>query len=69
VVKGYATLGRPVNGVFSEWDSSLDESMIRIDAEWTNLGQEPNIGEIVWLSNTSNGDEAITHLRASQEEM
>lgn len=34
---------------FSRWDVSVDEVLARIDREWTALGREPTLGDIVWF--------------------
>jgi hypothetical protein len=45
------------NGGFLAWTCTPEEALARIDKEWRALGQDPNIGEVCWFSNTSAGDE------------
>jgi len=35
---------------FTPWNLSPDEVIRRIDEEWTALGREPDIGDIVWFT-------------------
>src|SRR5581483_1558441 len=35
---------------FTPWDLPPDAVIRRIDEEWTALGREPNIGDIVWFT-------------------
>jgi hypothetical protein len=41
---------------FKEWSMTSTEALDRIAREWKALGRSPNLGEICWLSNTSEGD-------------
>jgi hypothetical protein len=34
---------------FMSWQVSVDEAMARIEREWTALGREPTLGEVVWF--------------------
>lgn len=45
---------------FEEWDLSLDQTMLRIEQEWNELGREPTIGDIVWFATTLEGDRVLT---------
>jgi hypothetical protein len=45
-------------GGFLAWTCTPEEALLRIDEEWRALGQDPNIGEVCWFSNTSAGDAA-----------
>lgn len=48
---------------FNSWPSTPDVSVARINAEWDDLGREPNIGEIVWFHLTAIGEaEARRHV-------
>ncbi|NHA16183.1 hypothetical protein [Thioalkalivibrio sp. XN279] len=46
------------NGGFLAWTCTPERALARIDEEWRALGQEPNIGQVCWFSNTSAGDKA-----------
>ncbi|SRR5579871_1383804 len=35
---------------FVSWDIPAEEAVRRIEQEWSALGREPNIGEIVWFT-------------------
>jgi hypothetical protein len=37
------------NKAFVVWPSSAEDSIARIDREWTALGREPNLGDVVWF--------------------
>ncbi len=37
-------------GVFHRWNKSSDEVVRQIDQEWSSLGREPDIGDIVWFT-------------------
>ena len=41
---------------FHEWDLEPDDALNRISREWKALGRLPELGEVCWLSNTSDGD-------------
>jgi len=46
------------NGGFLAWKCTPEKALARIDKEWRALGQDPNIGQVCWFSNTSAGDKA-----------
>jgi hypothetical protein len=50
--RGLIEAGYPAaNGTdFEPWGLSADEAIARIDREWSALGHEPNIGEVVWFT-------------------
>ena len=35
---------------FHQWNMPPQEVIARIEAEWTGLGRDPNIGQIVWVT-------------------
>ena len=35
---------------FHQWNMPPQEVIARIEAEWTGLGRDPNIGQIVWFT-------------------
>jgi len=43
-------------GSFACWGSDAATTLHRIDAEWRELGKDPNIPDICWFSNTEKGD-------------
>jgi len=45
-----------VDGTFTPWTLSSDASMTRIREEWSKLGRQPNIGDIVWLDTAEGVD-------------
>jgi hypothetical protein len=55
-------LGAPTadGGGFSRWDVQADESLSRIEREWTALHRHPTIGEIVWLTTSARGDQLLS---------
>lgn len=56
--RGYITPGQLTeDGGFFEWPLAPVEALERIDREWLELGQDPNISQVCWFSNTSKGDE------------
>ena len=36
--------------VFCTWDQPVDKILQKIEAEWKDLGRDPDIGEIVWFT-------------------
>ncbi len=55
---GYIKPGKlEADGGFLEWQLGPVESLKRIDSEWIELGHDPNICQICWFSNTTEGDE------------
>jgi hypothetical protein len=38
---------------FVVWPSSVEETIARIDREWTALGRDPNLGEVAWFVDPS----------------
>ena len=46
------------NGEFVAWTCTPEEVLARIDREWRDLGQDPSIGQVCWLSITALGDKA-----------
>ena len=44
------------DGDFVSWKLSTAEALERIRDEWENLGAPINLGDICWLSNTTEGD-------------
>jgi hypothetical protein len=38
------------SGGFHAWNLSPDEALRRISKEWSSLGREPDIGDIVWFT-------------------
>ena len=43
-------------GGFDPWPSSPADCVERIRVEWGALGRDPEIGDICWLSSTSQGE-------------
>ncbi len=35
---------------FVSWGVSPDQALSRIEREWTELGRDPNIGEVAWFT-------------------
>ncbi len=55
--EGLIKAGAPNDtGGFIEWELSPEEAVRRINDEWTALGREPNLGDIVWFTSTEAGD-------------
>ena len=44
------------------WNSSLEDTVVRIESGWDALGHEPNIGEIVHFSATHKGISLIKEM-------
>jgi hypothetical protein len=38
---------------FARWDVSPETALRRIDKAWSKLGEDPNIGDVVWLVSAS----------------
>jgi hypothetical protein len=66
--KRYITPGQLTeDGGFLGWHLEPIEALERIDREWLELDQDPDISQICWFSNTSKGDElaqAVTKSRS-----
>ncbi len=43
------------NNGFIAWETSVEDSLLRVKTEWDKLNREPEIGEIFWLANTEKG--------------
>jgi hypothetical protein len=50
--EGSMQVGHPApdGGHFNPWNHAVDQALRRIDAEWTALGREPDIGEVAWFT-------------------
>jgi hypothetical protein len=48
-----------IDGEFERWDGTYFDVLSRIEAEWDELGREPEMGEIVWFEATEKGEMAI----------
>lgn len=60
VALNWMTPGRLVgSGEFAAWDLPLNESILRVSAEWRPEWPAEALqpGQIVWLANTATGDE------------
>ena len=44
---------------FVPWQHNPEEALKRISDEWSALGHEPNLGDIVWLTTTEAGDAKV----------
>lgn len=65
--RGFVTPGEPTpDGGFADWALDSDEALKRVRNDWTRLGSEPNVGDIVWLANTQAGDEKARRLVAAR---
>ena len=54
---GWFEAGFPTqDGKFEAWRLSVDESVQRIADEWSALGKDPGLGDIVWLNLTPVGE-------------
>jgi len=42
-------VGQFVDHEFREWKMNPEEVVVKIQREWTELGRDPNIGEIAWF--------------------
>ena len=40
------------DGEFEQWEGSPDLIIERIAHEWSQLGHEPNLGEVAWFTST-----------------
>jgi hypothetical protein len=47
---------------FVPWELSTDGAITRIEKEWSALGREPSIGDIVWFAATPAGERLIDRL-------
>ncbi len=48
---GIIEAGLPdANGGFQAWTLEPNDTISRIAAEWTRLGRDPDIGDIVWFT-------------------
>lgn len=43
------------NGGFKAWRLTPEETLRRIAKEWSGLGREPDIGDIVWFTTPATG--------------
>lgn len=62
VTEGYMVIGSVPKGGFRKWELSSEESLERVEKEWTALGKNPGLGQICWLSNTVKGNEVAIKL-------
>lgn len=46
---------------FTAWQSSPSETLTRIAEEWSSLSRAPTIGEIVWFTTSSRGDQLLSY--------
>lgn len=44
------------SGKLSAWNLPVDEIISRIDLEWAELGRDPDLLEIAWVTTTEKGD-------------
>lgn len=56
------------HGGFLAWTCTAEQALVRIDEEWRSLGQDPNIGQICWFSNTASGDRIASHASRSGDD-
>ena len=65
VEKELMQIGDVTDGGFFEWELTPEESLVRVQREWSALGRSPGLGEVCWLANTGAGDiRAKTILRS-----
>ncbi len=50
------------------WDLDIDDIIKRIEAEWDELGTEPNIGDVAWLITTKEGEEEAKRILKKRKE-
>ncbi len=50
------------------WDLDIDNIMKRIKIEWDELGKQPGIGDIAWLTITKEGEEEAKRILKSRKE-
>lgn len=51
LISGIVEAGAPdASGCFHPWQLGPDDAVRRIELEWTQLGREPDIGDIVWFT-------------------
>lgn len=57
LLSGVAFAGAPKGDApgFVRWQMTPDEAISRIDREWRDLGRDPRLGDIVWLTAPGNG--------------
>ena len=56
VRSGLMKAGDVTSEGFTEWSMTPDDAVQRIVREWNAIDRSPQLGEICWLSNTSEGD-------------
>jgi hypothetical protein len=49
LVEGRVLAGEFVDKQFVQWNVSPAETLARIDRAWSELGREPDLGDIVWF--------------------
>ncbi len=51
-----AVAGFPTDdgSAFVQWGLGPEEAVARIDEEWGQLGRDPRLGEVVWLTASEN---------------
>ena len=47
--EGEIIAGQFADRKFHEWKAPPQEIIAKIESEWTNLGRDPDIGEIAWF--------------------
>ena len=50
IVAGEFDEVKPNEYVFRRWEMTPNEIVIRIGNEWSKLGRDPGLGEIVWFT-------------------
>jgi hypothetical protein len=45
-------------GGFEAWTLTPDETIKKIASEWSRLGRDPDVGEIVWFTTPAKSDHA-----------
>lgn len=56
VEQGLMEVGDVTDGGFIPWDLPPLDAVRRVEGAWRDLGRLPNLGEVCWLANTTNGD-------------
>jgi hypothetical protein len=53
------------DGCFEAWVLTPPEAVVKIDAEWTALGTDPSLGDVVWFNLTEAGEREAKRIKES----
>jgi hypothetical protein len=67
LLAGLMKAGDVTDGGFFAWETGPEESGVRIQREWKELGHLPDLGDVCWLANTEAGDDRARAIAGHSE--